>query len=595
MPKFIHSPAPYLDFSVLSFQLASSARLVAEKLRKSRRVAEGDLNVEICNSNFIIVSTIASSSLPGGGNGIVSGYVMGPNGIVRGDSAQNLVLDRDIGTRPGQFTYLRIDDSGATVGSDAFGHGMLFLKECDGFAIASNRSHLISILLKEIGIPLCLDLTATASLLISDNAFFSQQPSISSGLLSGTKTVSLDVEATLYLGKVKYTRSPYFEKMICSTDQYADLLEEGLNDVISNCASVLNDEAFSRFLLDLSGGKDSRMVLAAVMKVPGWRDKVLINSKDVPSNNDLQVSCGLANLLGLKFNDEIGGGAEPLSVEDNIAIWRSYFHGSYHRVGAAPWSNLGRRTENVTLSGGGGELLRPFWSSAFNLTSQINDMYSILNEISRPGAISIPQELREQVLQQVSSELESLPGKTAIEKLDAHYFFFRNRTHFGMRAFSTYHEHLTVFPLLSKALVAAGWRCSEDERGNLAIPRDFLRKLHPVLASLPFEGGKYLKWEGMPGPVEWLDEDRSQWDAAQGRLAKINAASRDGKKVLFSWRDWPSTLIKHIRAAYDGTPELSRVITEPDLDVILSGVQSNDRISLARGSVIMAAHDAVHP
>ncbi|HRM73897.1 MAG TPA: hypothetical protein PLI13_04200, partial [Paracoccus sp. (in: a-proteobacteria)] len=164
-----------------------------------------------------------------------------------------------------------------------------------------------------------------------------------------------------------------------------------------------------------------------------------------------------------------------------------------------------------------------------------------------------------------------------------------------MRAFSTYHEHLTVFPLLSKALVAAGWRCSEDERGNLAIPRDFLRKLHPVLASLPFEGGKYLKWKGMPGPIQWLDEDRSQWDTAQGRLAKINAASRCGKKVIFSWRDWPGTLIKHIRAAYDGTPGLSLLITEPDLDVILSGVLSNDRISQARGSVIMAAHDAVHP
>ena len=595
MPKFIHSPAPYLDFSVLSFQLASSARLAAEKLRKSKRLAEENLNVEICNSNCIIISTITNSSLPSGGNGIVSGYVMGPNGIVRGDPAQNLALDRDIGTRPGQFTYLRIDDSGATVGSDAFGHGMLYLKECDEFAIVSNRSHLISILLKEIGIPLSLDLTATASLLVSDNAFFSQQPSTRNGLLSGTKTVSLDAEATLYLGKVKYTRNPYFEKMIYPTDRYADLLEEGLNDVISNCTSVLNDEAFSRFLLDLSGGKDSRMVLAAVMKVPGWRDRVLINSKDVSSNNDLQVSCGLANLLGLKFNDEIGGGTESISVEDNIAIWRSYFLGSYHRVGAAPWSNLGRRTENVTLSGGSGELLRPFWSSAFNLPSRINDMCSILNKISRPGTISIPQEFREQALRQVRSELESMPGRTAIEKLDAHYFFFRNRTHFGMRAFSTYHEHLTVFPLLSKALVAAGWRCSEDERGNPAIPRDFLRKLHPVLASLPFEGGKYLKWEGMPGPIQWLDEDRSQWDAAQGRLAKINAASRGGKKVIFSWRDWPGTLIKHIRAAYDGTPGLSRLITEPDLDVILSGVLSNDRISQARGSVIMAAHDAVHP
>ena len=595
MTKFIHSPRPYLDFSVISFQLASSAKLAAEKLRNSRRLAEEKLNVEIFNSTFVLISTAEHRRSPGGRIVIFSGYIMGLNGVVRGDAAQNLAQDRGIGTRTGQFTYLCIDDRGATVGSDAFGHGMIFVKECGGFAIASNRSHMISILLKEIGIPLSLDLTATALLILSDNTFFSQQSSTSGCLLSGAKAVELDVEATLDRGKVKYTRSPCFEKMIYPTDQYSELLDEGLNDVISNCASILNDEIFSRFLLDLSGGKDSRMVLAAVMQVPGWRGRVLINSKDVPSNNDLQVSCGIANLIGLNFNDEIGGGTESISVEDNIAIWRSYFHGSYHRIGTCAWSNIGRRAETVTLSGGSGELMRPFWSNAFNLTPDIQDIYSMVDKISRPGRIAVPQEFREQGLSRISDELDGMPGSTAIEKLDAHYFFFRNRTHFGMRAFSTYHEHLTVFPLLSKALVAAGWRCNEDERRNLAVIRDLLRNLHPVLASLPFEGGKYLEWEGMPGPVQWLDEDRSDWDSAQLRLAKINADSRYGKKVLFSWKDWPRTLIKNIRAAYDGTPGLSKVITEPDLDVIISGVMSNDRTSLAQGSVIMAAYDAVHP
>ncbi|MCV7622475.1 hypothetical protein M3B60_006815 [Micrococcus luteus] len=559
MLNFVPLTAPALDFALVSLakhRVDTFGRAQAEGL-----AAHGLEYISVAMTDGSVTLAIISDRMR---VEMSDGQHIGLSGIGRTDSQLILPLDRPFGRDLdhlsdicGQFSMFRIDSSQSAVTTDAFGMGQTYSSEHNGVALVSNRLHLHKLVLEVFGLPTHLDEVAAASLLFSDFSFFAQQTSLTQTLITGVDLIPVTHDAVLRAGTLHLReKSVYTNRSRHGIKDYSDLIRLGASDLIQNAAIALESRQFSELIVDLSGGKDSRLVFAAVSQVPGWREKVRLNSKDVPGSDDLQIAAGIANRHQARFYTSKDAGTTPLSVNDNLEFWRSYFLGQYNRLGIAAWSNLGRNFSSMTLSGGLGELYRAFWSP--QLHRHIEDKKaatdfaaSLVHTVTSKEFAGM--EVLDGVIEALAAETESLPGSSLAEKVDNHYLFHRNRFHMGMRGFSTLHERLTWLPLASAHLFTASRLIPFEERSTGRVIRDVMEAIDPDMLSIRFDGG--YPFNDVPGnsvhdPVE-LDESLSQWEEAQRESKRNLERSRAGIPAAMSWATVEDTVRKTAETALE--------------------------------------------
>lgn len=559
MSKFVPLKAPSLDFAVVSLakhRVDIFGRAQAEKL-----AAHGLEYISVAMTDGSVTLAIVSDRAR---VEMSDGQHIGLSGIGRTDSQLILPLNRPCGRDLGhlsdicgQFSMFRIDSSRSMVTTDMFGMGQTYSSEHNGVALVSNRLHMHKLVLEVLGLPSHLDEVAAASLLFSDFSFFAQQTSLTQTLISGVGLIPVTHDAVLNSGTLQLLEKPaYTNRTRHGIRDYPDLINSGASDLIQNAAIALDSRLFSELIVDLSGGKDSRLVFASISQVPGWREKVRLNSKDVPGSDDLQIAAGIANQYQAQFHTSKDAGTTPLSVNENLEFWRSYFLGQYNRLGIAAWSNLGGNFSSMTLSGGLGELYRSFWVP--QLPRHIADKKgatdfaaSLVRTATSEEFASM--EVLDGVIEALAAEIESLPGSSLAEKVDNHYLFHRNRYHMGMRGFSTLHERLTWLPLASSHLFTASRLIPLEERSAGRVIHDVMEAIDPDMLSIRFDGG--YPFNDVPGnsvhePVE-LDESLSQWEEAQRESKRNLERSRAGIPAAMSWATVEDTVRKSAETALE--------------------------------------------
>ncbi|KZL93678.1 hypothetical protein [Clostridium magnum] len=493
----------------------------------------------------------------------------------------NESIQKELYDSVGLFTLIDINDENIKITQDFFGCGTLFYFDEKNLFIISNRYHLILLFLSWIGHKGRLDSDKVIATLYSDTTFLSQNISSKMDII-GVKQLAFDHEAKVDKDgwKIAPKESVIDALTGCSNKEYDELLEKGKKEVIDNIRAVIESNLFEKLITDLSGGMDSRSVFGAILNIEDVIKKIEIYTKDIPGSSDLQIAAGLKNLFGGSFYSEIGRPQFPMTVSESFDIWRSYFMGTYYRLAIGAWSPKGENNSQIRFSGGCGEIYRTFWSKIYrNKVDGANSIEELVirltNSFSRSAVAAYPN-AQNRLNELLVNEISELPGTTPMDKFESHYVYFRNRYHFGMRAYECFHDCLMWFPLMSKSLFKASRSLTFEEKYNSKLMLELTERMQPILiwidyASKPASNNKTLYNISISdirfkGCKVLLDSNIDDWNAINLRNKEILQNLREKMNSKF-YSDWKNVHQHLQRETINAFYELSSYSS--DLDMIL--------------------------
>ncbi len=398
--------------------------------------------------------------------------------------------------------------------------------------LCSNRVHLIAIATKALGHRPALDFDYVASTIFIDSIWCTQ---------IGTQHLPIEGVRILRPGetirvrkrRAKVAKAPAIERRALEPDEYHALIDAGASEVAANISAAIDVAGPDPLVADITGGRDSRVILAAIVAL-GKAESVRFATSETPGDPaDVEIASGLLALFGGRFIDVPRGPTDAVDPDYVLHLHRSGFFGLYHDMllplarprnqATSPWVGVG---------GGCGELYRDFWQKIVGHDRSRCDrrMRKEIIAFLRDYGIwdNFPEDLKRNVPKLFAEEIRELDGSTIGEKLDLHYLTFRNRLHFGLAgAVGSVLGKATFFPLASPSLLKAarGLPASEKSMGRVIF--DVTRVLCPTMPYLPYSQdpwpdmttSNYHRPSKYDGEELTLVSARETWEAARRKWA----------------------------------------------------------------------------
>lgn len=575
---FVHSPAPLVDF--LAYQLADTA---AETTAEALRAVAAKTGLHLSRLDTTLILSQQPVSL---GQAIVSGLVVGAT------SEDPLTFD----DCAGQFTALIPTKDRVVAFTDCFGMGSIFTYVGTHGVLVSNRLHLAAAVAREVEERVALNTPRIAASVL-DYMMFAMQSFTHEMPMTGLERVPIGSRVALMDGRLQLEDTPPLLDRHPDRS-YEDLLASAEVELSEYIAATVQAFPDRDVVVDVTGGIDSRLVLAAWLKVSDT--KPLANTNDVPGSDDLALSLTICSRFGLDYWPNIPVAPVAITYAEALRSWRSFLMGEYNVLGLPAVSNVGI-SDVVRITGGAGEIHRDFWNKivAGNLGADmpdtITDVIDALLRTRNPYLAKLPEDLQRQLRAYVIAQFEAFADLTVSAALNQHYLMFRNRLHFGFRGWTPLHDTFQSMPLLSRSLYEASMRLSASDRNKGLALKDLTRRFNPELADLPYDG------EGVTVTAADLPEKHDAWnEALLARQRARRAVRRSGPDVA---------LVR--RVEIETAHALARLRrTAPELDAILDTLSSSfqakrtgfeskrsksPRDALIVASKVLGLDDALHP
>lgn len=276
-------------------------------------------------------------------------------------------------------------------------------------------------------------------------------------------------------------------------DEYWELIARGAREIVANVEGVVRSGV--HVFTDLSGGRDSRLVYAAVVAA-GLQNGVVLNTIPNPSSPgleaDLNIASGLAAKYGGSYSERPApSGYAQYTVRENLARRRSQVFGSYHWIVPSdirPVCSVSR-SATIRMLGGGGELYREYYRP-------------MLFQTMHPDGSASPEELVKLLCQYRDKSLgalyfdryigdlldtfDRLPGQLMGEKWDAHYLGFRLRYTFGPKQASM-ESMIPINVVTVPSLLRAARGIPTSDRAAGRVLYDVINTLVPGMANDEFD------------------------------------------------------------------------------------------------------------
>lgn len=426
---------------------------------------------------------------------IFSGYAWQGEDFFFGDSdwySNYGISRRQLNENLGNYTYITASDTGIEIGSDFLGFSRLFCYKKDSSFFVSNRYHLLLLFLKSLGFSLVLDLKKIEALFLSNVTLFRQ-----------VMTHDLWVKDTHLLpsyycikvedGNVIYKKKKLFdllsEPVSFEESRYQDIVFKAADEIKNNVRAVFNNAKFDRVIVDLSGGRDSRVGYAALTNVQKKiAEKARIRST-LHEPDDLQVAIQVNNVFGYPYHDE-GDLIEFIDPLIGLMNKRSYYLG-YHFLWYCPTTRY-QSANRIRITGESFEALSVrYYSNVLRSPHQTKDLDSLVTEFLRILSRQCVLDFNiygDLFAEQLKDVLNNLPGQSAQEKFDSLFLLFRGSFHAG-NLDRMYYEPACCMPLQSKNLLLAKRMWQSDNDYNRII-YDITYLLNPLLLTIPYNSQK---------------------------------------------------------------------------------------------------------
>ena len=300
-------------------------------------------------------------------------------------------------------------------------------------------------------------------------------------------------------------------------------------EIIANVRATLEHPKFEYVRCDLTGGLDSRAVLAAALTLPeSLLDKLRIMS--LPHANyseDFKIANAIVNHYGLKWDDipskvsfDVTGIDSGLVCQANQSAWLGvYYLADY----VPPPSKLEKA---IRMNGFCGEMLLRSMHDLYIPSDHKNELddKEILNNIGLDlkADIDYSSHAGRKFNEYLKRSISSLPGETIYEKLDLFYLYFRNR-HQCRTKYTPISPTWAV--LQSKAALRAK-RMYVRKHGDSKLNYDIIAMLNPELAIFPFDTKKKSQnfheyknrlFVDCPAKKLELDHDTTAWKESKNK------------------------------------------------------------------------------
>lgn len=325
---------------------------------------------------------------------------------------------------------------------------------------------------------------------------------------------------------------------------YESLLQAGIDRAIDDVRRLC--DSHERVAINLSGGKDSRVVLSLVLAA-GRQDQVHVAATDptppggsiahsTTVQRDLEISSRLVRGLGLRWVEwRSPRDIWPTSLEGELHTFQRLRHGLTNQF--LPLGLTYRLTEpEARINGAGGEIYREYWSHVLakhpvwrQLEKSVGSMEADATRLLRSlrGPITIPHELAERGEFDFVEGLAHISNGSLAEALDRHYEYFRMRGHAGGRRWGQSYG-ITNFSLLQQSTLSrAGLELEPAEQRGGKLLFDIVERLAPELHDLEYQSGPWPWSCRRPLRRDWsgVADDVAGYRKAQQNAAKSSVPS----------------------------------------------------------------------
>ena len=385
----------------------------------------------------------------------------------------------------GVFSLVSVEPQRVSIASDPLSVYPLWYWQSGDLFVCSNNAHLIRTVLAEVGIQLQKDAGFFAWQLIFQNGVadstgyegvrwtpFGHCVTISSG--EGGVDVAME---PLEASSVERLYRP---------DQPTDALIDQAQAEISENVIALSSGDFRMRVCDLSGGLDTRVMVAAVLG-HGLEGKFGFNTAGTRSTPDGNVAALVRARYGLRHSVYV---SSPQRDDPAFTTQlRSMLFRTYGCFGQLTSTGLGLRSDRrmLHLNGGCGETLRGPYSAG--LAENTSALDSRINHVRAYGGLLRPEARDE--LSQTLSELfadAAQAGFIGADAADQHYIEHRNRQFMGTQCRARLNFQSLAFPLYSPAAIAAAFSGPPKRRGIAGVHFGLIDRLFPELLEIPLEG-----------------------------------------------------------------------------------------------------------
>lgn len=212
--------------------------------------------------------------------------------------------------RGGNFVAAVVrDDHHIEFHTDYFGAAPWYEYQSDGLRVVASSYYLAARIARACGESLSMNLVTIDGDFTSLTQGF-QQPLVDELPLKGFVCLRPDIVVVMNTAGDRWAHQSqhghdlmYPERF--TVDRYNELIEDATAELVTNCEAVLSDQDIREVRCDISGGLDSRLVLAAFLA--GSKDDAskltMYTSGSSPTVGDEKIAVVISEVTGVKFSE----------------------------------------------------------------------------------------------------------------------------------------------------------------------------------------------------------------------------------------------------------------------------------------------------
>jgi hypothetical protein len=382
----------------------------------------------------------------------------------------------------GVFTAvsLRSDGEGAVL-TDPLGLRFVYCGENDHVFVASSQAELVARTLTKPGDRPARDVVGTCSLAysryrIGHNTGFEGIHLLAAGsrIVVGPNSEPSVVERP----------APWMPSEALRQLHPAELVDRARSEIAESISSFL-DLPGERHVVDLSGGKDSRLILALLVS-EGLASSVQFQTTGPQDLVDVRIAAELAQKFGLDHTVEFPTAPPEKSYGDRL---REFVSATVGMTNVWHLQPIGAVDQTVHLNGTNGECLRAHQPVRKVPLHQKDDLIRFFDQEMPYGQLQLVRpdiagELREMALAALLDD--PLGGSHPVDLLDGFHFRNSARQHFGPK--EQLNPALRVLPLYALEALRAAFALGPTARHSELIHFEIIRRCSASLANHPFAG-----------------------------------------------------------------------------------------------------------